>query len=887
MKQLFDKPAINAALAAIIRAGQVFEIRILEASTPRDTRPQTWSGYFNDPGKAAHAIATEGFIGWAGCYFTPNPVAPELLARAVNKLRPASKTPTTGDADIVARHWLLIDFDPVRPTGCCSTETERELARARMNGADAWLADLGFPKPIFASSGNGYHLMYRIELPPDDGGLVGRGLKAIAREHGGDGVTVDTSVANPARIWRLYGTMNCKGDADAAYLEPPRPWRMAAIIDAPKRLEVVSAELLERVASLAPKEATSTNAQTSHGTNGFDLDTLLARAPFALNAPVAYQGGRKWTIPVCPWSADHTGGSAFLIQRGDGVIQAGCRHNSCQRYGWHELRDILEPGWRERKAAAQWENQQPSGKRPATEFTRRIIRPDDTWRPFPTELLPRVLRNYVREIADSIQCDESFVALPLLVTVATAIGATRRLRLSSTWNAPAILWACLLGASGCKKSPPLNQVKSLLGELQNVALRDYATSMSEHERALQLHEADYVAWKNKGRKAGEPAPEKPQEPTAKRSFTDNTTLEALAKVLSENPRGVSVLCDELGGWLCGMGEYKGQASGDSNRWLELYNGNGTIIDRRNGGVMNSPRSAVSVCGGTQPETLTAIMGRSGFKSGMMPRFLVIQPPQRIPRWMDQESELQHEQPMRWRVAELLELQFDTSDPDNPIPVELRLADDARPVWRDWYDAHNREQAERTGDLGAAWSKLEGYAARLALVLALAANPDATEIGRDTLEAACRITDWFKHEAERVYAELALTNDQRDYQQTIRLIERQGGRIRASELQRADRRFRHSTDDATAELETLASAGLGTWETIPPGATGGKPTREFVLIVSKLTDDSEPGCLRYPNKSAGNVGIVDNRQSESAENEPIEDDVNRRLSEVATGEIDSY
>jgi hypothetical protein len=47
-------------------------------------------------------------------------------------------------------------------------------------------------------------------------------------------VKIDASVFNAARIWKLPGTMACKG-ADM----PDRPHRIARLIEVPKELEVV------------------------------------------------------------------------------------------------------------------------------------------------------------------------------------------------------------------------------------------------------------------------------------------------------------------------------------------------------------------------------------------------------------------------------------------------------------------------------------------------------------------------------------------------------------------------------------------------------------------------------------------------------------------------
>ena len=62
----------------------------------------------------------------------------------------------------------------------------------------------------------------------------------------------------------------------------------------------------------------------------------------------------------------------------------------------------------------------------------------------------------------------------------------------------------------------------------------------------------------------------------------------------------------------------------------------------------------------------------------------------------------------------LEPKFD--EEDEPMPVLVRLSKEAHEEWKAYYDAHAQEQVDLTGDLSAAWSKLEEYAARLALVV---------------------------------------------------------------------------------------------------------------------------------------------------------------------------
>ena len=49
-----------------------------------------------------------------------------------------------------------------------------------------------------------------------------------------DKVHLDSSVFNPARIWKFYGTLAAKGDSI-----PSRPHRVSRILEIPTPLEVV------------------------------------------------------------------------------------------------------------------------------------------------------------------------------------------------------------------------------------------------------------------------------------------------------------------------------------------------------------------------------------------------------------------------------------------------------------------------------------------------------------------------------------------------------------------------------------------------------------------------------------------------------------------------
>jgi hypothetical protein len=221
----FDVAAeAERAVRLIHPPGHVVELRALGVEVRRGYRA-TVSGYYDDPAKlAADAAALSGKA--SGVYITMNEIDPALLARAANRPRTCGRDDaTTSDRDVRRRRWLLVDVDGVRVKGVSASEAELEAALDRARVIRGHLAEEDWPEPIEAVSGNGAHLLYPIDLPPEDGGTVKRVLEALAAKFNGSGIKVDTAVHNPARIVKLYGTLSMKGDST-----DERPHRHAHLI---------------------------------------------------------------------------------------------------------------------------------------------------------------------------------------------------------------------------------------------------------------------------------------------------------------------------------------------------------------------------------------------------------------------------------------------------------------------------------------------------------------------------------------------------------------------------------------------------------------------------------------------------------------------------------
>jgi len=346
---------LRDAVSLLAGPGQVVEVRAL-------TDQFTHSGYFSDPAALVRAVEPlDADNSVHGIYVTLNEVNPALLSRRANriKMRLGKKDSTTSDADILRRHWLPVDIDPLRPSGVSSTDEEHGLALAKAEEVARWIDGLGFPDPVRADSGNGAHLIYRIDLPNDDAALalVKGCLATLDALFSDDRVTVDTANFNAARIWKLYGTISRKGDST-----PERPHRRSRILSAPAELKVTTVEQLRDLAARLPTETTAQPLPATAKGKGFDLRHWLADHGLNVRTEKPYSGGTLFTLDQCPFSSAHKDG-AFAIQFANGAVFAGCKHSSCgggtQR--WRELRERYEPDRVVKRK--DWEQKQQSARK--------------------------------------------------------------------------------------------------------------------------------------------------------------------------------------------------------------------------------------------------------------------------------------------------------------------------------------------------------------------------------------------------------------------------------------------------------------------------------------------------------------------------------------------
>lgn len=217
MTDLERRDEIERCLRLLHPPGCVFEIRAPKVPSG-DGKLMTISGYFDDYAAAVEAaLELEGRRPEVpGIYVILNAIDPRLLERSSNKLTESVKL-TTRDIHVQRRRWLPIDLDPVLPVDTAATDEQKRRVEERASALAAWMRDRGASEPVIATSGNGMWLFYPVDEPHDIAttALFKRVLQTLDRSFSDDAVKIDRTVCNAARIVRLFGTTNRKGNGQS------------------------------------------------------------------------------------------------------------------------------------------------------------------------------------------------------------------------------------------------------------------------------------------------------------------------------------------------------------------------------------------------------------------------------------------------------------------------------------------------------------------------------------------------------------------------------------------------------------------------------------------------------------------------------------------------
>jgi len=607
---------------------------------------------------------------------------------------------------------------------------------------------------------------------------------------------------------------------------------------------------------------------------GFDLESWIAARGLEVESPEAWKGGKRWIFPTCPWNSAHTNKSAYVVQFSNGAIAAGCHHNGCSEKNWHALRDQVEPGWRQRMAAAeapssgaQWE--------PPLPF-HQIDLPA-----FPIDALPAWLRSFVEAEATATQTPVDLAALLSLSVIAACCARKVAVFMQEGYIEPVNLYTATALASGNRKSAVFTAMTEPLAdhersEAQRTS-KEIAKQRAEHqikESILKRLKEQAASAKGKERdrltqEAAESAAELETTSAASptRYIADDCTPERLATLLRDQGGRIAVMSPEGDVFDLMAGRYSAKGMSNFGVFLKGHAGDALRIDRvGRSEFVKAP--AITIGLAVQPDVIRGLAEQPEFRGrGLLARFLYALPVSllghRDPDAAPVPDEIRAE--YHTNVTALLNLPFGTDANGDPGPHLLRLAPDAQASLRD-FDTWLEPQLAEFGELGGMtdWAgKLVGAVGRIAgilhmVLMAHTSAPWESTILGATFDRAIRIGKYFIPHARAAFAEMGADAVVGQAKTILRWIETQDAReFTKRDVHQALRGRFKRVEELDAPLEMLRAHGYIARLSEASAGPGRKPSPKFEvnpLWRFRSTNRNSEDCEYCEQGSAKTAGF---------------------------------
>lgn len=357
---------------------------------------------------------------------------------------------------------------------------------------------------------------------------------------------------------------------------------------------------------------------------------------------------------------------------------------------------------------------------------------------FPIEVFPELFRAYANDLKDTLNYPIDYTGSAILTAVSTAIGTSVKLSVKSGWSEYASLFVALIGNAGANKTHPINTVFQPIRIIDKQRHLDYETAYSF-----------YMAYEKLSKKDKE-SEEQIFCPKLEKSILSNFTPEVLNKRLEENPRGCTVLSDELATFFEAMNNYsKGDQIGV---YLSFWSNQPTTIDRIGNAIpLFISKPYLSIIGGLQPRVLNTAFPPNKLNNGFFQRFLFAYPDEALKAPInDNEANAKLSKKYQRYIEDCFTQLTDRV---------LVFTPEAKEFFYRWQtdncDKVNEHQNSIKGEI---LSKYDNHFLRLALLLQMMHDPEAEAVELKAVEGAKLLCDYYLKCAFKVLAKIQNTEN---------------------------------------------------------------------------------------------------------------------------------
>jgi len=370
---------------------------------------------------------------------------------------------------------------------------------------------------------------------------------------------------------------------------------------------------------------------------------------------------------------------------------------------------------------------------------------------FPFDIFPLKLQELIKGAKNALGMPPGFLASATLFAVSVAGGATYKLEVKKKVEQMAILFMVLIGNPNTNKSRALDFALKPIIERDNSEYEIYKTNLAEYETVKEM---------TKKERQDNGYNEIPDRPIYIRHLIADFTLEAVAGIHEDNPRGIAAYRDELAGFVKAFNRYN--QGGEQEAYLQLWSGIPIVVDRQTKGTQRIKKPFIGIAGTIQPAVLEEMGKGKRTENGFIDRFLFAWPEGlKKPKWTEEEISLSLFQAYQEALNKLLDLTFDKDNNSH----KLTLSPAAKKTLFNFFNEDNKKLCDKAKNelLQGIYGKFDFHAIRLTIVIHLldwtysSEEEPPNQVEEETVKKAIKVATFFRDEAKKVYNALHDSN----------------------------------------------------------------------------------------------------------------------------------
>lgn len=386
------------------------------------------------------------------------------------------------------------------------------------------------------------------------------------------------------------------------------------------------------------------------------------------------------------------------------------------------------------------------------------------------DMLPSQISNWVADVCERIESPLEVGVVNALSLLGNLIGnrvAIKPKKNDYNYLEYPNIWGMVIGSPSMKKTPVFAEISKSVNRIQATESKQYSEVMNQYNEDMNIYnirkkEFDKEIKNSKDGDVIKFTMELPTRPKRVLHFTQDATIEAIAKVIDENPKGLLILRDELSGFLKNL-DSKGKEEYRSF-YLEGWSSGSKSIERAGGSPLYFPKLTLGVLGNIQPSLIKQYVYEAvkGHKAdGLLQRFQLLVFAESIEvKGIDRTPNKMARDSFDEIIKYILELEeFEGVDEDEyNKQAYYSYSNEAQQEYNKWYVANDKEAKESDNEALeshlAKFPKLTNSLALIFHICELSKGYDREgqyDISLENFNKALQLTNVLKAHAIRLYS----------------------------------------------------------------------------------------------------------------------------------------